>query len=90
MAHRRRRRFPWNRHPHVSGGPAPRVETGQEGRGGIDEGRPVFRRPLEITEHAPRGPIEVHCELTYQACDPFRCRPPATLRLSARGEVMPR
>jgi DsbC/DsbD-like thiol-disulfide interchange protein len=68
----------------------PRAEPGQEGQGGIYQGQLLFRRPLKITQNAQRGAIEVQCELTYQACDPFRCRPPETLTLSAKGEVLSR
>jgi DsbC/DsbD-like thiol-disulfide interchange protein len=68
----------------------PQAKPGQDGQGGIYEGKLQFLRRLQITENAPKGPIEVQCELTYQACDPFRCRPPETLTLSARGEVVSR
>ena len=68
----------------------PQAKPGQDGQGGIYEGKLQFLRRLQITENAPKGPIEVQCELTYQACDPFRCRPPETLKLSAKGEVLPR
>jgi DsbC/DsbD-like thiol-disulfide interchange protein len=68
----------------------PQARAGPEGPAGIYEGRLTFRRPLKITESARRGPIEIQCEVTYQACDPFRCRPPETLTLSARGEVLAR
>ena len=54
----------------------------------IYEGNLKFRRPLRITERAKPGPLEIHGELTYQACDAFRCRPPESLALSARGEVV--
>jgi hypothetical protein len=68
----------------------PQTKPGQEGQGGIYEGRLTFRRLLKITENAQPGPMEVHCDLTYQACDPFRCRPPETLTLAAKGEVVSR
>jgi DsbC/DsbD-like thiol-disulfide interchange protein len=68
----------------------PQAKLGQEGQGGIYEGKLLFRRRLQIRENAQQGPIEIQCELTYQACDPFRCRPPETLTLSARGEVVSR
>jgi len=54
----------------------------------IYEGHLRFRRPLRITERAKPGPLEIRGELTYQACDAFRCRPPESLALSARGEVV--
>src|SRR5262249_46698654 len=60
---------------------------GQEGKSEVYEGRLIFRRSLQITEKVKRGTIEVQCELTYEACDPFHCRPPETLPLSAAAEV---
>jgi DsbC/DsbD-like thiol-disulfide interchange protein len=68
----------------------PKAQPGQDGQGGIHAGRLLFRRPLKITDAAQGGPIEVQCDLTYQACDPFHCLPPKTLTLSAKGEVLPR
>jgi DsbC/DsbD-like thiol-disulfide interchange protein len=68
----------------------PPVKPGQAGKGGTYEGRLLFRRPLTITDRAQPGPMEVQCELTYQACDPFHCLPPQTLTLSARGKVRSR
>lgn len=65
----------------------PKAESSPLAPGRIYEGRLTFRRPLRITERAPAQRIEVSCELTYQACDPFHCLPPQTLTLSARGEV---
>jgi DsbC/DsbD-like thiol-disulfide interchange protein len=59
-----------------------------EGQAEIYEGNLRFRRPLRITERAKPGPLEIHCELTYQACNAFRCQPPESLALSARGEVV--
>jgi DsbC/DsbD-like thiol-disulfide interchange protein len=65
----------------------PRATSTPDAPGEIYEGRLTFRRPLRITERARAGRIDVTCELTYQACDPFHCLPPQTLSLSARGEV---
>jgi DsbC/DsbD-like thiol-disulfide interchange protein len=68
----------------------PRAEPGPGGQGRTYAGRLTFRRLLKITDKARPAPIEVQCELTYQACDPFRCLPPETRTLSARGEVLSR
>jgi hypothetical protein len=68
----------------------PQAQPGQEGQARIYAGRLLFRRLLKITDAAQRGPIEVQCALTYQACDPFRCLPPETLTLSAKGELRSR
>lgn len=67
----------------------PKAARSPEAPGGIYEGRLTFRRLLQISERAQAGRFEVSCQLTYQACDPFRCLPPQTLSLSAKGEVVP-
>jgi DsbC/DsbD-like thiol-disulfide interchange protein len=67
----------------------PSSKPGVEGQGAIYEGHLRFRRLLRITEQAIPGPMEIQCELRYQVCDPFRCRPPETLALSANGEIAP-
>ena len=54
----------------------------------IYEGNFSFRRRLKVTETAQPGELEVACEIRYQACDPFSCRPPETLRVEAVVEVV--
>jgi thiol:disulfide interchange protein DsbD len=66
----------------------PKTARGAEEQTEIYEGNLRFRRPLRITERAKAGPLEIRCELTYQACNAFRCQPPESLELSARGEVV--
>ena len=66
----------------------PKTSRGTEEQTEIYEGRLQFRRPLRITEWAKPGPLEIRGELTYQACNAFQCRPPESLALSARGEVV--
>jgi hypothetical protein len=48
----------------------------------------TFRQQLRVAAGAAPGPLEVTCEFGYQACDPFRCRPPAMLVLKASAEVV--
>jgi len=66
----------------------PKTARGAQEQAENYEGTLRFRRPLRITERAKPGPLEIYGELTYQACDAFRCRPPESLALSARGEVV--
>jgi DsbC/DsbD-like thiol-disulfide interchange protein len=66
----------------------PKTSRGAQEQAEIYEGHVTFRRSLRITERAKPGPLEIHGELTYQACNAFRCRPPESLALSARGEVV--
>jgi DsbC/DsbD-like thiol-disulfide interchange protein len=67
----------------------PSSKPGFEGQDAVYEGHLLFRRRLRITEQAKPGPLEIQCQLRYQACDPFRCRPPETLTLSANGAIVP-
>jgi hypothetical protein len=53
----------------------------------IYEGTFEFRHRLRVKASADRGPFEVACQLTYQACDPQSCRPPTTAPLKVRGEI---
>jgi hypothetical protein len=53
----------------------------------IYEGEIAFRRALRVDASAASGPIEVACELGYQACDPFSCRLPTGLELKTQAEV---
>jgi hypothetical protein len=54
----------------------------------VYEGDFTFRRRLKITEQAPLGRVEISCQIDYQACDPFLCRPPESLTLQAGAEVV--
>jgi len=54
----------------------------------IYEGEVFFRRRLKVTDAALSGRLSVGCEITYQACDAFSCRPPETLKLEAVAEVV--
>ena len=53
----------------------------------IYEGAIEFRRRLRINAGADCRLLKVRCELRYQVCDPFSCRPPTKLRLEAEREV---
>jgi DsbC/DsbD-like thiol-disulfide interchange protein len=66
----------------------PEAVSNLDGPGKIYEGAFAFRRPLTVSGQAAPGPVELACELRYQACDPFGCRPPATLIVRARAEVV--
>jgi DsbC/DsbD-like thiol-disulfide interchange protein len=66
----------------------PEPRPAPDGQGTVYEGRFQMRRPLRVTETAPPGPIAIQCVVRYQACDPFHCRPPETITLVARGEVV--
>ena len=55
----------------------------------IHEGSFEFRHRLRVDADAKRGPMEVACELGYEACDPSACRPPARITLKAQAEVGP-
>src|SRR5262245_49020730 len=46
----------------------PKTVRGAGEQAEIYEGHLKFRRPLRITERAKPGPLEIHGELTYQAC----------------------
>jgi DsbC/DsbD-like thiol-disulfide interchange protein len=65
----------------------PKAVPSPDTHGSIYEGKLTFRRPLRITSRAHVGSIDIACELTYQACDPFHCLPPQTMSLSAKGEI---
>jgi len=54
----------------------------------IYEGEVFFRRRLKVTDAASSGRLSVGCEITYQACDAFSCRPPESLKLEAVAEVI--
>jgi hypothetical protein len=53
----------------------------------IYQGTLEFRRKLRIKPDAAAGPIRVTCELGYQACDAFSCRPPTKLELVASAQI---
>ena len=67
--------------------PAP--HPGASGQGPIYEGSVKFIRRLAINRQKVSRPINVTCELGYQACDPFSCRPPETVVLKATAEIVP-
>jgi DsbC/DsbD-like thiol-disulfide interchange protein len=58
------------------------------GQGLVHEGTVTFRRPLRVSGRAAAGPVRVECVLGFQACDPFSCRPPATLGLRAGADIV--
>jgi DsbC/DsbD-like thiol-disulfide interchange protein len=66
----------------------PEAGSNLDGPGKIYEGAFAFRRPLTVAEQASAGAVEVNCDLRYQACDPFGCRPPAVLTVSARADIV--
>lgn len=63
----------------------------EETPGGAGEGRyggtVTFQRRFRVPDAAPAGPLVVACDVLHQACDPFRCRPSATLVVLAGTEV---
>jgi DsbC/DsbD-like thiol-disulfide interchange protein len=66
----------------------PKAKQNPSGEGKIYEGSMTFRRSLKIKRGAPAGPIEVVCDFSYQACDPFSCRAPTTVKLKAKTEIV--
>lgn len=52
------------------------------------EGEFSFQRRLKVGKEAPPGEFRVRCEIHYQACDPFSCRPPETLTVEAAAGVV--
>jgi len=67
----------------------PSPHPGGDGQSPIYEGNVKFIRRLAINRQKVSGPINVTCELGYQACDPFSCRPPETVALKATAEIVP-
>jgi DsbC/DsbD-like thiol-disulfide interchange protein len=67
----------------------PDAVAGPDGAGRVYEGQLTFRRQLRVGPRAAPGPFRVTCDLRYQACDPFSCKPPAALALAAGAEVIP-
>ncbi len=68
---------------------SPPPHPGASGQGPIYEGNVKFTRRLGISRRMISGPITVTCELGYQACDPFSCRPPESVALKATAEIVP-
>jgi hypothetical protein len=66
----------------------PPAKPAADGPASHYEGTVTFRQQLRVAADAAPGPLEVTCEFDYQACDPFRCRPPAKLVLKASAEVV--
>ena len=54
----------------------------------IYEGTFEIRRRLRVGADVAAGPVAVTCELGYQACDAFSCRPPTKRELEAKAEVV--
>jgi hypothetical protein len=67
---------------------SPPPHPGVGGQGPIYEGSVKFTRRLAISRQMMSRPINVNCELGYQACDPFSCRPPETMPLKATAEIV--
>jgi DsbC/DsbD-like thiol-disulfide interchange protein len=67
----------------------PLPKPGADGQGPIYEGSVKFTRRLAISRQVVSGTLTVTCELGYQACDPFSCRPPETVALKATAEIVP-
>jgi DsbC/DsbD-like thiol-disulfide interchange protein len=59
----------------------------QDGQSRIYEGFIEVRRRLKIGLRAKPGPVQVKCTLSYQACDPFSCRPPEEKTLQAAAVI---
>jgi hypothetical protein len=53
----------------------------------IYQGTQKFRRRLRAAQGVLLGPIDLKCEFGYQACDPFSCRLPTKVDLTAKGDV---
>jgi DsbC/DsbD-like thiol-disulfide interchange protein len=68
--------------------PEPTQGDGGNGAQLVYEGDLVFRRRLKITDAASSGGLSVGCEITYQACDAFSCRPPENLKLEAVADAV--
>jgi len=68
----------------------PPPKPGADGHDPIYQGSVKFTRRLAINRQKDHlGSINVTCELGYQACDPFSCRPPETVDLKATAEIVP-
>jgi DsbC/DsbD-like thiol-disulfide interchange protein len=55
----------------------------------VYEGDFAFRRRLKVTDAAVAGQFKVECEIHYQACDPFSCRPPESLHVEVVAHFVP-
>lgn len=64
----------------------PTPNPGAEGTK-IYEGEVTIRRTLQLSADVPTGPIEIGCQVTYQACNATACKPPGKLNLKATGKV---
>ena len=67
--------------------PQPNFAAGAQ-PGHIYEGTVRFQCPLKVKSGAAPGERKIQCELGYQACDAFSCRPPAAVMLETRLEVV--
>jgi hypothetical protein len=52
------------------------------------KGTITFQRQFSVTAKS-HGTIGLSCEVGFQACDPFSCRPPTKLQVSASAEILP-
>ena len=59
----------------------------QDGQSRVHEGSIEVRRRLKIGSRAKPGLVQVKCTLSYQACDPFSCRPPEEKTLQADAVI---
>jgi DsbC/DsbD-like thiol-disulfide interchange protein len=60
-----------------------------DAEGWIYQGDLTFSRTLKLSpDLAPRA-IEIACEFGYQACDAFSCRPPTTIDLKLKAQILP-
>jgi DsbC/DsbD-like thiol-disulfide interchange protein len=68
----------------------PEPKIGEVGSSGqlVYEGDFRFTRRLKVVETASAGQLRVGCEIHYQACDPFSCRLPESLKVEASADVV--
>jgi len=64
----------------------PKSVHNQEGSS-IYEGTITVRHSLRLSANAPPGAFAIPCELGYQACNARSCRPPAKIKVTARGQA---
>jgi DsbC/DsbD-like thiol-disulfide interchange protein len=54
----------------------PPGKTNADGSAPHYEDAVTFQQQLRVRAGTAPGPLEVKCEIGYQACDPFHCLPP--------------
>jgi hypothetical protein len=52
------------------------------------KGTITFQRQFSVTAKT-HGTIDLSCEVGFQACDPFSCRPQTKLQVIASAEILP-